>query len=43
MTTENHSNNIITLDKTLDPLKERFNAESSKIRFMALLSPTCPL
>jgi len=34
---------IITLDNTLDPLKERFNADSNKIRFMALLSPTCPL
>ena len=43
MRTENHSNNIITLDNTLDPLKGRFNADSRKIRFMALLSPTCPL
>jgi len=40
---ENHSNNIITLDNTLDPLKGRFNEDSRKIRFMALLSPTCPL
>ena len=43
MRTENLSNYIITLDNTLDPLKGRFNAESSKIRFVALLSPTCPL
>ncbi len=43
MRTENPSNYIITLDNTLDPLKGRFNAESSKIRFVALLSPTCPL
>ena len=43
MRTENPSNYIITLDSTLDPLKGRFNAESSKIRFVALLSPTCPL
>ena len=43
MRTENHSNNIIILDNTLDPLKVRFNADSRKIRFMALLSPTCPL
>ena len=34
---------MITLDNTLDPLKERFNTNSRKIRFMALLSPTCPL
>jgi hypothetical protein len=43
MITENYSNDIITLNNTLDPLKDRFNADSSKIKFMALLSPTCPL
>ena len=34
---------IIVLDSTADPLRERFNTATSKIRFMALLSPTCPL
>ena len=43
MRTEDQSSDIITLDNTLDPLKGRFNADSGKIRFMALLSPTCPL
>jgi len=39
----NLSNEIITLGDNLSQLKERFNAESSLIRFLALLSPTCPL
>ena len=43
MRIENQTVDIITLDNTLDPLKDRFNADSSKIRFLALLSPTCPL
>jgi hypothetical protein len=37
------SNNIVTLDSSLDPLKARFNHNKEKIRFLALLSPTCPL
>lgn len=37
------SNNIITLNSTLDPLKDQFNQNKEKIRFLALLSPTCPL
>ena len=43
MRTENRSNDIFTLDQNLDPLKQRFNTDSSLIRFIALLSPTCPL
>lgn len=43
MRNDNQSNNIVTLDNSLDLLKERFNADSEKIRFLALLSPTCPL
>lgn len=39
----NPSYNIVTLDRSLDPLKVRFNAYKEKIRFLALLSPTCPL
>jgi len=37
------SNNIINLKSTLDPLKDKFNNNKEKIRFLALLSPTCPL
>ena len=40
---EGPSDDIVVLDNTLDPLKDRFNAQSKKIRFLALLSPTCPL
>jgi hypothetical protein len=40
---DNTVNDIITLGDNLSPLKERFNAESSLIRFLTLLSPTCPL
>ena len=37
------SNNIITLNRSSDLLKDRFNNNEEKIRFLALLSPTCPL
>ena len=37
------SNSIITLDGSLDPLRDRFNDNKDKIRFLSLLSPTCPL
>lgn len=40
---EKLSNGILTLDHGIGPLKERFNTKCSSIRFMALLSPTCPL
>ena len=40
---ENQTINIITLDSSLAPLKERFNTNVGTIRFLALLSPTCPL
>jgi len=43
MRTEIHSNDIIILDNMFESLKERFNKNRGKIRFMALLSPTCPL
>jgi len=39
----NQSNNIVTLDGSLNPLKFRFNNYKEKIRFLALLSPTCLL
>ncbi len=39
----NQSKNIVTLDGSLNPLKLRFNNHKNKIRFLALLSPTCPL
>jgi len=39
----NQSYHIITLDGSLNPLKDRFNSDKEKIRFLALLSPTCPL
>ena len=39
----NQSENIVTLDGSLNPLKLRFNNDQEKIRFLALLSPTCPL
>ena len=34
---------MIVLDSTADSLREGFNTANTKIRFMALLSPTCPL
>ena len=37
------SNSIITLDSSLDRLKDQFNDNKEKIRFLSLLSPTCPL
>ena len=37
------SNNIVTLDSSSNPLKFQFNNDKEKIRFLALLSPTCPL
>jgi len=36
-------NSIITLDGGLNPLKDRFDSDKEKIRFLCLLSPTCPL
>ena len=43
MRTENRPNDIITLEHNVNPLRQRFNTDSSLIRFLALLSPTCPL
>ncbi len=43
MRNDSQPTNIITLVNSLDPLKERFNTHSGKIRFLSLLSPTCPL
>jgi len=43
MRMHNPPTNIITLENSLDSLKERFNSDREKIRFLALLSPTCPL
>jgi hypothetical protein len=37
------SKSIITMDSSLDPLRGRFNDNKEKIRFLSLLSPTCPL
>jgi len=37
------SNNITTLDNSLDPLRDQFNDNKERIRFLTLLSPTCPL
>jgi hypothetical protein len=39
----NQSNRMITLDSSLDPLIDHFNDNKEKIRFLSLLSPTCPL
>ena len=39
----NQSPTIVTLDGSSNPLKFRFNNTKEKIRFLALLSPTCPL
>ena len=39
----NQSKHIVTLKGSLNPLKLRFNNNKEKIRFLALLSPTCPL
>ena len=43
MRNKNQSTNIVTLESAPEPLKERFNRDCEKIRFLALLSPTCPL
>ena len=43
MRNDNQSTNIVTLDSSLESLKERFNGDREKIRFLTLLSPTCPL
>ena len=43
MQNNQQSTSIITLDSSLEALQKRFNAEKDKIRFIALLSPTCPL
>ena len=34
---------IVTLNHNAGPLREHFNANCNLIRFLALLSPTCPL
>ncbi len=39
----NQANQIVTLKDSLNPLKLQFNNNKEKIRFLALLSPTCPL
>ncbi len=31
---------LVSLSKSLEPLRERFNAAKDKIRFVAILSPT---
>ena len=38
-----NESNIISLDNSFAPLRDRFNADKEKVRFLALLSPTCPL
>ena len=43
MRNDNQSTNIINLENSLESLKERFNTDHEKIRFLAVLSPTCPL
>ena len=43
MRNDNQSTSIVTLESSLESLKERFNSGREKIRFLALLSPTCPL
>jgi len=42
MANENYSG-ITILDESFNVLKDQFNTDSNKIRFLALLSPTCPL
>ena len=39
----NQANNIVTLDSLSNPFKFQFNIDKKKMRFLALLSPTCPL
>jgi hypothetical protein len=43
MRNDNQSWNIINLSNSLKIIKERFNTHHKKIRFLALLSPICPL
>jgi hypothetical protein len=43
LTVIQESEKIIRLDGSMNPLKLRFNNDKEKIRFLALLSPTCPL
>lgn len=40
---DSQSTNIILIENSLKSLKERFNTDREKIRFLALLSPTCPM
>ena len=40
---ENASYDIVALRHNTGPLREHFNASFNLIRFLALLSPTCPL
>ena len=39
----NRTLNIVSLDSSLASLKDQFNSGKEKLRFLALLSPTCPL
>jgi len=43
MRKDNPSVNLNIIGNSVDLLKDRFNADKGKIRFLALLSPTCPL
>ncbi|CAB5139844.1 hypothetical protein D3OALGA1CA_3801 [Olavius algarvensis associated proteobacterium Delta 3] len=43
MKIEYRSNDLVPLNESLDQFKDQFNNEKDKIRFLALLSPTCPL
>jgi len=43
MIAEYQSNEIIILNNSFDLLKEQFNNDGGNFRFLALLSPTCPL
>ena len=43
MNDDKQPSNVIVLENSLAPLRNRFNHNSEQIRFIALLSPTCPL
>lgn len=43
MKIEYRSKDLVPLNGSLDQFKDQFNNEKDKIRFLALLSPTCPL
>jgi hypothetical protein len=43
LSVDHQSKKIVRLAGSLNPLKLRFNHAKEKIRFLALLSPTCPL